>query len=162
MAFTGCSTFIYIGEDDRATLSDLMIYVGSVPTEHLNTFDVKLHESFRRIVREGIHMGRMSMVIDREERQVLSPLLMLFAIFLTVPKFRSRLESDGGDVFSTTMIADFLYGRLDGSQIEEALDEIKLYNTLRTWSSTQWTNLIQKCVHMPRIFVHARISSATL
>ena len=45
------------------------------------------------------------------------------------------------------MIANFLYGRLDGSQIEEALDEIKLYNTLRTWSSKQWGDLIQKCAH---------------
>jgi hypothetical protein len=43
------------------------------------------------------------------------------------------------------MIADFLYGRLDGSQIEEALDEIKLYNTLRTWSRGQWGDLIQRC-----------------
>jgi hypothetical protein len=82
MALTGCSTFIYIGEESRATLSDLMIYIGSVPTEHLSTFDVKLHESFRRIVREGIHMDRMLMVIDREERQVPSPPpLMPFAIF---------------------------------------------------------------------------------
>ena len=43
------------------------------------------------------------------------------------------------------MIANFLYGRLDGSEIEEALDEIKLYNTLRKWSSEQWGDLIQKC-----------------
>ena len=62
-------------------------------------------------------------------------------------KLRSKIESDGGDAFSTTMIANFLYGRLDGSQIEEALDEIKLYNTLRTWSSKQWGDLIQKCAH---------------
>ncbi|KAH9982380.1 Metalloenzyme, LuxS/M16 peptidase-like protein [Lactifluus volemus] len=137
-------TFIYVGEESRATLSDLMIYVGSVPTEHLNTFDVKLHESFRRIVREGIHVDRMSMVIDREERQ-----------------FRSRLESDGGDLFSTTMIADFLYGRLDGSQIEEALDEIRLYNTLRTWSNTQWTSLIQKYFVDPkRVIVRGKPSAA--
>ena len=65
-------------------------------------------------------------------------------------KFRSKIESHGGDAFSTTMIADFLYGRLDGSQIEEALDGIKLYNTLRTWSSKQWGDLIQKCVHYVR------------
>jgi hypothetical protein len=43
------------------------------------------------------------------------------------------------------MIANFLYGRSDGSQIEEALDEIKFYNTLRTWSSEQWVDLIQRC-----------------
>jgi hypothetical protein len=45
------------------------------------------------------------------------------------------------------MIGDFLYGRLDGSQIEEALDQIKLYNLMRTWSSKQWTELIEKCAH---------------
>jgi len=55
------------------------------------------------------------------------------------------VESDGGDAFAPTMIGDFLYGRPDGSQIEEALDEIKLYNTLRTWSNKQWTDFIQKC-----------------
>ena len=78
MALTGRSTFIYLGEEARATFSDLMIYVGSVPTEHLDTFDTKLHESFRRIVGEGILMDRMSMVIDREERQVLFRLRVLF------------------------------------------------------------------------------------
>lgn len=59
-------------------------------------------------------------------------------------KFRSKIESDGGDVFAPTMIGDFLYGRSDGSQIEEALNEIKLYNILRAWSNEQWTDFIQK------------------
>ncbi len=62
-----------------------------------------------------------------------------------VSKFRSKVESDGGDAFSPAMIANFLYGRSDGSQIEETLDEIKFYNTLRTWSSEQWADLIQRC-----------------
>ncbi len=56
--------------EGRATLSDLMIYVGSVPTKHLDSFDAKLHESFRRIVKEGVDLNRMRMVIDRDERQV--------------------------------------------------------------------------------------------
>jgi Zn-dependent M16 (insulinase) family peptidase len=43
------------------------------------------------------------------------------------------------------MISDFLYGRSDGSQIAEALDDIKLNNILRTWSNKQWTDFIQKC-----------------
>jgi hypothetical protein len=71
MAESSCSTYIYIGGDNRATLSDLVIYVGSVPTEHLDTFDAKLHESFRRIVEDGLDLQRMKMVIDRDERQVL-------------------------------------------------------------------------------------------
>ena len=70
-----------------------------------------------------------------------------FNIFIIAFKFRSKVESNGGDLFSSTMIDNFLYGRSDGSQIEEALDEIKFYNTLRTWSSEQWTDLIQKCAH---------------
>lgn len=49
---------------------DLPVYIGSVPTEYLDTFDVKLTASFRRIVTEGIDMSRMSMVIKRDERQV--------------------------------------------------------------------------------------------
>ncbi|KAH8988959.1 Metalloenzyme, LuxS/M16 peptidase-like protein [Lactarius akahatsu] len=141
---TACSTYIYFGEESRATLCDVMIYVGSVPTEHLDTFDAKLHESFRRISKEGVDLDRMSMVIDRAERQ-----------------FRSKVESDGGDAFSSAMIANFLYGRLDGSQIEDALDEIKDYNALRTWSSKQWSDIINKYFVDPkRIVVRGRPSAA--
>jgi hypothetical protein len=75
---TGCSTYIYIGVELKATLSDLMIYVGSVPTEHLDTFDAKLHESLRRIVKEGVDLNRMRMVIDRDERQVFFRFMALF------------------------------------------------------------------------------------
>jgi Zn-dependent M16 (insulinase) family peptidase len=64
------STYIYFGEDTRATAIYLPIYVGSVPTELLDEFDSKLKESFRRIVAEGIDMQRMAMVINRDERQV--------------------------------------------------------------------------------------------
>lgn len=49
---------------------DLPIYVGSVPAEYLDTFDAKLSASFHRIIVEGIDMSRMSMVINRDERQV--------------------------------------------------------------------------------------------
>ncbi|KAH9082169.1 Metalloenzyme, LuxS/M16 peptidase-like protein [Lactarius deliciosus] len=144
VTLTACSTYIYFGEESRATLCDVMIYVGSVPTEHLDTFDAKLHESFRRISKEGVDLDRMSMVIDRAERQ-----------------FRSKVESDGGDAFSSAMIANFLYGRLDGSQIEDALDEIKDYNVLRTWSSKQWSDIINKYFVDPkRIVVRGRPSAA--
>ena len=64
------STFIYFGEDIRATLTDLYVYIGSVPTEHLDSLDLKLKESLRRIVKEGIDLERMTRVINREERQV--------------------------------------------------------------------------------------------
>lgn len=65
-----CSSYIYFSEDSRATLCDLPIYVGAVPTEHLDTFDEKLKASFQRIASEGIDLERMAMVIGRDERQV--------------------------------------------------------------------------------------------
>ena len=49
---------------------DLPVYVGSVPTEHLQDFDSKLKESLRKIARDGFDMERMAMVINRDERQV--------------------------------------------------------------------------------------------
>lgn len=69
------STYIYFGEDVAATRVDLPVYVGSVPTPHLDTFHEKLQACFNRIVQEGIDMKRMAMVIDRDERQVGPPCL---------------------------------------------------------------------------------------
>ncbi|KAI0036602.1 Metalloenzyme, LuxS/M16 peptidase-like protein [Vararia minispora EC-137] len=138
-------TYIYFNEDARATRNDLFIYVGSVPTEHLDTFDLKLHESLKRIAREGIDMERMRMVIDRDERQV-----------------RSRLESSGGDNFSHAMITDFLYGREDGSDIEPVLNESRLNEQLRKWTSEQWVELLTKYYIAPeRVVVRGKPSAAT-
>ncbi|KAJ8521451.1 hypothetical protein ONZ45_g1850 [Pleurotus djamor] len=121
-----CS-YIYFSEDTRATMTNLPIYIGSVPTEHLETFRDKLLASFRRIASEGINLRRMSMVIDRDERQL-----------------RSKLESTKGDTFSTTIITDFLYGKEDGSDLHDSMDEINQYATLRKWTSDQWIGLLSK------------------
>ncbi|KAF8078531.1 Metalloenzyme, LuxS/M16 peptidase-like protein [Lyophyllum atratum] len=119
--------YIYFGEDTCATRVDLPIYIGSVPTDQLDGFDVKLKESFKRIVKEGIDMKRMAMVINREER-----------------KLRSKLESAKGDTFSGNIITDFLYGAEDGSELKDSMDEIKQYAELRDWLSASWTKLLQK------------------
>lgn len=68
--FASHSTYIYFSEDTRASYVDLPVYVGSVPKEHIDTFDERLNASLRRIVDEGIDMDRMDMVIGRDERQV--------------------------------------------------------------------------------------------
>jgi Zn-dependent M16 (insulinase) family peptidase len=65
-----CSSYIYFSEDTRATSVNMPIYIGSVPKEHLDTFNDKLSASLRRIVVDGIDMKRMEMVINRDERQV--------------------------------------------------------------------------------------------
>jgi len=75
------STYIYFSEETRATRVSLPIYIGSVPTAHLDAFDEKLKDSLKRIVKEGIDMERMRMVINRDERQVVSALHILLNIF---------------------------------------------------------------------------------
>lgn len=121
-----CS-YIYFGEDIRASMVDLPIYVGSIPVEYLDDFDKRFVSSLRRISQEDIDMDRMHMVINRDERQL-----------------RSKLESSKGETLSGALITDFLYGALDGSDLPDALDETKYYDVLRTWSSKDWTNLLQK------------------
>ncbi|KAH7931086.1 hypothetical protein BV22DRAFT_1027850 [Leucogyrophana mollusca] len=138
-----CS-YIYFSEDIRATVVDLPIYIGSIPTEHIDSFDEKLKLSFQRIAKEGIDVPRMSMVINRDERQL-----------------RSKLESAKGDEFSGAVITDFLYGAADGSDLLPALDEVNYYATLRTWSSKQWTDLLQKYfVDPPYIVIRGKPSAS--
>ncbi|KAH7883663.1 Metalloenzyme, LuxS/M16 peptidase-like protein [Phlebopus sp. FC_14] len=138
-----CS-YIYFSEDTRATMVDLPIYIGSIPAEHLENFDERLNASFRRIAAEGIDMARMSMVINRDERQL-----------------RSKLESAKGDTFSGTVITDFLYGAQDGSDLHSALDEINHYNTLRAWTSAQWTGLLTKYfIDPPYVMIRGKPSSS--
>jgi Zn-dependent M16 (insulinase) family peptidase len=57
----------------RTTRIDLPVYIGSVPTEHLDSFPEKLKTSLKRIADEGIDMERMKTTINRDERQVCFP-----------------------------------------------------------------------------------------
>ncbi|KAF9650047.1 hypothetical protein BDM02DRAFT_3185737 [Thelephora ganbajun] len=141
---TPLCTYIYFYEDERATRGDLAIYVGSVPVEHLATFPDRLRASLAHIAEEGLDMERMAMVINRDERQL-----------------RSRVESSKGDAFSTTIITDFLYGKEDGSELLQALNEMDGYDALRKWSSKQWTDLLKKYyIDPPSIVVRGRPSAA--
>ncbi|KAJ3568798.1 hypothetical protein NP233_g5473 [Leucocoprinus birnbaumii] len=120
-------TYIFFSEDVRATRVTLPIYIGSIPTEQLDNFDVRFKTSLEQIIGAGIDMSRMQMIINRDERQL-----------------RSKLESAKGDAFSTSVISDFLYGAADGSDLSAALDDMNYYAELRTWDSDRWTNLLKK------------------
>ncbi|CAL1695478.1 unnamed protein product [Somion occarium] len=124
---TPLCTYIYFSENTAATLCDIPIYISSIPTEHLDDFDLKLRASLQRIAGEGIDMDRMTMILNRDERQLLS-----------------KLESAQGDAFSGTVITDFLYGAEDGSELSTSVDEISQYNELRKWGSKEWAGLIKK------------------
>jgi Zn-dependent M16 (insulinase) family peptidase len=59
-------------------------------------------------------------------------------------QMRSQLESSKGNAFSFTVISDFLYGAMDGSDLHSSMDEVNQYATLRSWSSQKWTNLLSQ------------------
>ncbi|KAJ7630999.1 Metalloenzyme, LuxS/M16 peptidase-like protein [Roridomyces roridus] len=142
---TPLCTYIYFSEDTRATALYMAIYVGSIPTEHIDKFDTQLKASLQRVVTEGIDMERMAMVINRDERQL-----------------RSKLESAKGDTFSGTIINDFLYGAEDGSELEASMDEMNQYAAVRKWTSKQWTDLLQKYYIDPHSVVVRGKPSASL
>ncbi|KAH6917298.1 cytoplasmic protein [Coprinopsis sp. MPI-PUGE-AT-0042] len=139
-----CS-YIYFGEDTRATRNDLPIYIGSVPTEELHGFPEKLKASLKRIAeKDGIDIERMQVLINRDERQL-----------------RSKLESAKGDTFSGTIISDVLYGKEDGSELKDSMDEINQYEQLRHWTNEQWTDLLRKYfIDPPSVIVVGKPSAA--
>ncbi|THH10161.1 hypothetical protein EW145_g1526 [Phellinidium pouzarii] len=133
-------TYIYFDEDVRPDFVDLPIYIGSVPTEQLDTFDSKLKISLGKIVKDGFDMTRMAMVINRDQRQL-----------------RSKLESSKGDTFSSIVITDSVLGPEDGSELLPAMDEMKLYAELLGWTSDQWTALYY--IDSPSVVLRGKPSS---
>jgi len=61
-------------------------------------------------------------------------------------QLRSVVEGSKGGHFSRDIISDFLYGAEDGSELHPSMDEIRYYNILRSWTSSQWTTLLSKYV----------------
>ena len=61
-----------------------------------------------------------------------------------VYKFLSNIESSGGDMFSWTIISDFIYGDENGGYLPNAVDEIGRIDQLSGWTETQWVDLLRK------------------
>jgi uncharacterized membrane protein len=54
------SACICFGEETRASVVDLQIYIGSIPTEHQEWFHDMLTASFQRIAKDGVNMKRVA------------------------------------------------------------------------------------------------------
>ncbi|CAE7154201.1 unnamed protein product [Rhizoctonia solani] len=136
-------TYIYCDSEERATFTSNNIYFGSVPTEQLDSLREKVIAKLKQIVADGVDMDRIRLVIKRDKL-----------------KLKSLLESDGGDVFSTGLITDFLYGKEDGSDIAPSLAEMERYEELEKWTAKQWEDLLTKYwIEGPSVVVGARPSA---
>jgi hypothetical protein len=70
---------------------------------------------------------------------------------------KSYIENSGGDVYTQAIIADFLYGDLNGGDIPNSLHEF--FEELTLWTAKDWASLLSKCVHafhFLRILAHKR------
>ncbi|CAE6445118.1 unnamed protein product [Rhizoctonia solani] len=135
-------TAISCNNEERATFTSNIIEFESVPTGELDNLHGKVIAKLKQIVADGIDMDRMRLVIKRDKL-----------------KLKSNLESDGGEVFFTGLITDFLYGKEDGSEIGPLLAEMKHYEELEKWTAKQWEDLLARQVNCPSVVVGARPSA---
>jgi len=61
-------------------------------------------------------------------------------------QLRSLLETFKSYHLYENIITDVLYCAEDGSELHPSLDKIKIYNILRSWTSSQWAVLLSKYV----------------
>lgn len=59
-------------------------------------------------------------------------------------QYKSYIENNGGDVYTQTVIADFLYGDPNGGDMPNSLREF--FEELKHWTAKDWANLLSKCV----------------
>lgn len=137
-------TDVYISTTDKAGASTIEAYFSSVPTEHIEKLDSKLvDEVLTSVVQKGIDMERIKMLIRRERVKLLN-----------------LLETKPGDAFSDVIINDFLYGTDDGGDLQKAMDEMRRFDVLDSWSSEQWVKLLSDYfIINPRIVISGKPSA---
>ena len=153
------STYVAFYEDGRSTFSELAVYFGSVPSEHLGTLDERFKAAIQRIVAEGLDMDRMSSVITRDRLKVGTTFSTDGGDVDIPAQLRSALENHGGDVFSRVIISDFIYGDSQGGDLQKGLAEH--YETVKTWTSKQWTDILSKYYDAPdRLVIRGKPSAS--
>ncbi|KDN42524.1 hypothetical protein K437DRAFT_269392 [Tilletiaria anomala UBC 951] len=120
-------TDVSFGSADKAGVTTLYAYFSSVPMERLDTLDGELVVLLNKVAEKGIDMDRMKTVIKRDRLKLLS-----------------HLETKPADSFADVLIADFLYGKRDGSDLDKAMDDMRRFDILDTWTSEQWVDVLTR------------------
>ncbi|PKI83996.1 hypothetical protein MVES_002292 [Malassezia vespertilionis] len=138
------STDICVMTTERAGASILSVIFSSVPTAELDTLDAELVAVLRDLVENGVDMQRMHMVLRRERLRLLS-----------------QLEMRPADCFSDVLIHEFLYGHSDGSNLPEAMDDMKRFDAMDAFSACDWADLLERYfIHNARLVVVGRPSAS--
>ncbi len=102
-------------------------YLSAVPAEHLATLPKALKATLTKIAQGELDMTRMADIIRRQKLALLE-----------------SVENDAAEVLSTTILADVIYGKEDGSELHTSMKTMTDYETLEGYTSKQWSDLLQK------------------
>ena len=145
-------TFIEIDEPVTTNISfstnyqlpcTLAIYFESVPVEHLSTLEDDLFAILRKVAVDGIDMERMTTVVENQRHRYLL-----------------YVEKRPAEIFSQKLINEALYGALDGKTLTEDVADLKYYDGLSSWTSGQWTTLLQRWyIDNPHVCIRGKPSA---
>ncbi|KAJ9101136.1 hypothetical protein QFC21_003354 [Naganishia friedmannii] len=152
-ATPACTSIAFYSED-RASRSEVTCLVSGVSNvapekassgqSQLERMDLEIKDALKEIAASGVDMDRMKAVIERDRRKLLS-----------------SAETSVTDVLTDAIVADFLYGNKDAKDLNRTFDDLKWYDTLLSWQSAQWSDLITRLlVDNPSIVVIGKPSAA--
>lgn len=75
-----------------------------------------------------------------------------------LPQTLHNLETRPDNIVSQAVIADLLYGNLDGSELEDSFNIMEHYSIVEKWSAKQWSEVLVRCVTLPRLLFDASAS----
>ena len=99
--------------------------LSSVATEDLETTEVRFFQVLTEAAEKPIDMRYMQDCVKREKRQ---------------KKFSAESSSQS---FTEPIVTDFCFGRRDGSTLRTYLESLQDYDTLETWSESQWRHWLR-------------------
>lgn len=133
---------VYYQIDSRPT-TEIAFSLSSVETPRLEEVEKRFFEVLKEAMTKDLDMSFMQDCIDRQVRTI---------------KFNAEGSSTA---FADFIIADYLYGRRDGSTLQEAATLFQYEKVLSGWTQDQWRKFIKKYISdAPHVSILGKPSAA--
>ncbi|OLL25266.1 hypothetical protein NEOLI_000842 [Neolecta irregularis DAH-3] len=147
---------LYISFDISERLESLCtLEFSAVPTAFLQSFESKFFSVLDTVVRDGVDLGRMTMLINKEKLKVRSLLSFL------ISKSFDAVETSPHNGFTTSIITAVLYGDEQGHDLKKYLVDLEAFDILSTWTRSQWSSSLSRWfIDQPHVTILATPSNA--
>jgi Zn-dependent M16 (insulinase) family peptidase len=133
---------VYYQIDSRPT-TEISFSLSSVETPRLEEVEKRFFEILKEAMAKDLDMSFMQDCIDRQVRTI---------------KFNAEGSSTA---FADFIIADYLYGKRDGSTLQEAATLVQYEKILSGWTQDQWRDFIKKYISdAPHVSILGKPSAA--